>query len=123
MEVAANEKAEALKALAQQKDGEREEAVAEAHKVEQDIAAEKLANMEASYEKQIAELKQVIVEKLGVIDVLKTEIGSLELRKARVQRELLALREDFQNFIDSTHPFEKGKAGYMVPPVRSFNLQ
>ena len=122
MKKAAEEKAWALQALEARKDSEQEAAVAHAHKAEQDIATAKLAKMKASFEEEIAKLEGHIKEKVDDIGRLEEELQKVQLAKQRVEKEMLELREDFQNFIDKTHPFEKGKSAYLIPPVTSFKL-
>ena len=122
MKKAADEKAAALTELNDRKDREREEAVAHAHRVEQEIAVGNLAKMQVGYEKRLEGLGETIEGKVKVIEQLKGELEALDQEKKTIQLELLKLRADFQHFINSTKPFEKGKAGYLISPVKSFEL-
>ena len=112
------DKAQALAALTDQMTKERELAVVVARHEEKTIYAETEAKLKALHDQtvrvmrtQIEELKAEIVrqEKM-VMRVLK--------EKRFVEDEVMATRECFQKFIDDVKPFEPGKSGYVMPPLK-----
>ena len=116
---AANEKAEALQVLDARKEKEREEALAKLKQEEQESAAQRLAVMEQGYEEKLMELRQQIVGLNVNIGGLQDELAEVKAHRRLIVQELVETRQEYQEFINKTNPFEKGKSDYVIPPIKS----
>ncbi|CAH1784278.1 unnamed protein product [Owenia fusiformis] len=117
----AADKQSALEQLTEKMTAIKVDAVRVARAQEQEIAAQKLADMKNYYEHQISVLKETIQGRIAEIDQLHNDIKELEILKAKVEKELKSTRNEFQNFIDMcSKKYDRGQSEFMIPSMKKF---
>jgi len=116
-----HEKEHAVQDVTYQKDKERISAVAQMKEMQEQIAAQQLAQCKNMAEKNISSLRQNIHGLQDIIVNLQAELAATKKHRREIVTELLETRAEYQKFINKTTPFEKGKSDFMIPPLKSVN--
>ncbi|XP_064631013.1 uncharacterized protein C6orf163 homolog [Lineus longissimus] len=115
---AAQEKERALVTLAEEKDWERQEAITRTRQFEQKQAAQRLAEVTASFEGRIKVIKHKLSRKQDEIYALQGELTRVTDLRMTAELELYETRAAFQKYINYVNSFIPGQADYQMPPSK-----